>query len=311
MVLHLTPDDITALANYPLVIESLRTGHLLPKAILSDSLVGGSGKSMLVRCAFINGLAYGVKAVTVIDGNPARHPPLPTVQGQVLLFDSEDGHLDSTLDGASITAWKTAGDSALGSSLLSRPDAETLLMIGAGAMAEPLIRAHISVRPSIKKILLWNRTRPRVESLQLRLSDLPCQITEDLDSSISVADIITSATMSSTPLIKGDLVKAGCHIDLVGAFTPTMREADDTLHKVGSWYVDSRETTLDHIGELKIPISEGLITKESIKGDLYDLVGGMHGRQSNDTITVFKNGGGAHLDIMVASGLVRAYRESH
>ena len=228
-----------------------------------------------------------------------------------MLFDDETGALAALADGTEVTAWKTAGDSALGCDLLARQDCKTFLMIGAGAMAEPLVRAHLSIRPGIGKVMLWNRSLERVERLAEGLSNIgqPVEVVSDLDAAIPQADIICCATMTKDPILKGALVSPGTHVDLVGAYRADMREADDELHRHGRWFVDSYDTTLDHIGELKTPLENGTITRDAVKGDLHALVAGEAARQSADEITVFKNGGGAHLDIMVADALVRASRK--
>ncbi len=310
MVVNLTAEDVRNTANWPLVIDALREGHKAPRPSIGDTFVGADGRTMLVRSAFIGGLAAGVKAATVVPDNPDRQPPLPAIHAQIMLFDDQTGELTAIVDGTEVTAWKTAGDSALGCDLLARHDVETLLMIGAGAMAEPLIRAHLSVRPMIRKVILWNRSQGRLEQLNRRLNDLAqtVEMTLDLDDFVSDADVICCATMTNEPVLKGGLVAPGCHVDLVGAYKADMREADDELHRRGRWFVDSLETTLDHIGELKIPISEGLIDRDAVHGDLNDLVAGRTGRKDENDITVFKNGGGAHLDIMVSDALVKAHR---
>lgn len=310
MVVSLAAEDVRQVANWPLVIEALRDGHCLPKADIGDSLVHAGANTMLVRSAYVDGLAAGVKAATVVPQNPERAEPLPSIHAQIMLFDPDTGQLNALVDGTEVTAWKTAGDSALGSALLSRPDSRTLLMVGAGSMAEPLIRAHLSVRPDLTDIVLYNRSLPRVERLAEALCDVSQSVTiaTDLDPAVGAADIICCATMSHNPILKGALVSPGCHVDLVGAYRPDMREADDDLHRRGDWFVDSFDTTLDHIGELKTPLAEGVIGRNAICGDLHDLVAGATGRQGSETITVFKNGGGAHLDIMVSAALVEAYQ---
>ena len=247
MVVSLSAEDIRSVATWPMVIDAIRKGHELPKASVGDTFVGGGANTMLVRSAWIEGLAAGVKAATVVPENPARS--LPSIHAQVVLFDSDTGQLTALLDGTEITGWKTAADSALGSDLLSRKDAQTFLMVGAGAMAEPLIRAHLSVRPSLQSIRLWNRTPDNAAALAKRLSDLSqdVAVVSDLDSAVPDADIICCATMTRKPVLSGALVSPGTHVDLVGAFKSDMREADDVLHERAQWHVDSRDTTIEHI----------------------------------------------------------------
>lgn len=313
-VAYLSAEDIRSVANWSLVIETIRAGHTLPKADIGDTLVHAGDNTMLVRSAYIDGLAAGVKAATVVPDNPDRSPPLPSIHAQIMIFDCDSGELSALVDGTEVTAWKTAGDSALGSSLLSRDDSKTLLMVGAGSMSEPLIRAHIAARPALENVLIWNRTTTRAGSVAKALTDLPQSVAviDDLDAHVGQADIICCATMTNDPVLKGALVAPGTHVDLVGAYTPDMREADDDLHRRADWFVDSSDTTLDHIGEFIIPIAAGVIDRDdAANGDLHDLVAGRVGRASDDQITVFKNGGGAHLDIMVSTGLVAAFNSKN
>jgi ornithine cyclodeaminase len=304
----ITGDDIRSVCSWPMAVEALRAGHLLAPADLRDSLVENAGRKMLVRTAWIAGLASGVKAVTIYPDNPGANPPLPSVQGQVLLFDEARGDVVAVLEGVDLTAWKTAGDSALGSSCLSRPDIRTMLMVGAGSMARPLIDAHRSVRPSLDRVLVWNRNQARAENLVQALADdgITAEVVTDLDAAVARADLISSATMSTEPLIHGAALKPGAHVDLVGAYTPSMREADDAALTRGRLFVDSLATTVGHIGEVMIPLASGAITKADIQGDMHDLVQGKAGRRSDDEITVFKNGGGAHLDVMIAHAVAKA-----
>ena len=309
MVLSLSKDDIRSVATWPLIIEALRDGHRGPKPEVGDSFVGGAGNTMLVRSAWVDGLAAGVKAATVVPDNGKRD--LPSIHAQVMLFDPTTGQLMALLDGTEVTPWKTAADSALGCDLLARQDVETLVMIGAGTMAEPLIRAHLTVRPGLKRILLWNRTPEKAVALVQQLSDLSqkVQVANSREEAVPQADIVSCATMSSEPVLAGEWLQPGTHVDLVGAYKPDMREADDEVHSRGRWFVDSFDTTLNHIGELKIPLAAGTIQRADVQGDLHDLVAGRAGRQSGEEITVFKNGGGAHLDVMTSAALADAYNK--
>lgn len=301
-------DRIARIASWPTVIAALRRGHEGAPATLGDMLIAPGERKMLVRSAWVPGVGAGVKAVTIYPDNPRRSPPLPSVQGQVLLFDAETGSVDAVLDGAPITAWKTAGDSALGADLLARHDVAVLLMVGAGAMAEPLIRAHLTVRPGLREVQVWNRSAARAAALAARLADLPqrVQVVADLERAVGAADIVCSATLSEQPLIHGAWLRPGTHLDLVGAYTPQMREADDAALIRSRVFVDSRDSTMAHIGEICIPLAAGVLTPTDILGDLYELVQGRCGRRDPDEITLYKNGGGAHLDIMVAQAVASA-----
>ncbi len=304
---------VHGLMDWSRQVAALRAGHAGPRPAIDDLLMRQSGSSLLVRAAWADGTGIGLKAVTVFPRNPDRSPPLPAVQGQFLLFDTEDGSVQAIIDGAAITAWKTAGDSALGTDLLARADARTLTMVGAGAMAEPLVRAHLSVRPGIERIVIWNRSAARAEALAGRIGDTGrrIEVLADRAAAIGEGDIVSCATMSKDPVVPGEALKPGAHLDLVGAYTPDMREADDAALTRGRLFVDARETTIHEIGELIIPLKAGVISESDVLGDLFDLVPGGAGRQSDDEITIYKNGGGAHLDLMTAGAIHAAWREKN
>jgi ornithine cyclodeaminase/alanine dehydrogenase-like protein (mu-crystallin family) len=310
-VLVIDQDRIDALLTWPALVDALDVGHRLGRGQTHDVLLEEGGDILLSRTAWKAGYGIGIKTVTGFFGNPGRTPPLPSVQGVFVLFDHDDGRPLAIIDGAGITAWKTAADSALGSRYLSHPDARCLLMVGAGALARPLIRAHLSVRPGIERALVWNRTPARAEALaaQLRAEGLAVEIAADLAAAVGQADIISSATRTEQPLIEGAWLQPGTHIDLVGAFTASMREADDVALRRGRLFVDARETTLDHIGELTIPIASGVIGRDDVVADLYDLAAGFAWQRSAGDITIFKNGGGAHLDLMTAIAIWRGAGE--
>jgi ornithine cyclodeaminase len=294
--------DIDRALSWKSLVGALKAAHRAEEVDLGDTLLSSAGRKLLVRSAWIGGLGAGVKAVTVYPDNPNAEPPRRSVQGAMLVFDEETGAPAALVDGAALTAWKTAADSALGSDFLSRPDIASMLMVGAGSMAEPLIRAHLAVRPSLARVTIYNRTRARADDLAARMSDLPAElvVSDDLDAVLPEADLVTTATMSQTPVLKGALLKAGCHVDLVGAYTPTMREADDAVLTRGRLFVDCRHTTIGEIGELIDPMARGVISADDVRGDYFDLAKGAAGRTGADEITVCKNGGGAHLDLMVA-----------
>jgi ornithine cyclodeaminase len=302
-LLHIDAEQVNAALDWASLIAAMREAHKnAVRPHIADLLLAPSGRSLLVRAAIFDGIGIGLKAVTVFSENPAREPPLPTVQGAFLLFDEADGGILASIDGAAITPWKTAADSALGSALLARRDAKVMTMIGAGVMARPLIEAHLSVCPAIEEIMLWNRTQANAEKLAGAIAHggRRVRVTGDLRGAVSAADLISTATLATEPLIQGDWLKPGAHVDLVGAFRPDMREADDRALIRGRIFVDARETTLDHIGELRIPLKAGVIGPADIEGDFFDLCGGRPIDRDPGDITIFKNGGGAHLDLITA-----------
>ncbi len=288
-------------------VEALRDGHRRPRAEIGDLFLGPADGTLLTRAARVEGLGYGVKSVTVMAGNAAAG--LPTVQGAMMVFGPEDGALRAVIESRLVTEYKTAADSVLGATLLARPDSRRLLIVGAGVVARSLVSAYAALFPGLERIEIWARRPEQARALVDDLPDVGCEVTPatDLEAAVGAADIVSSATMAREPVLRGDWVTPGTHVDLIGAFKADMREADDALISGGSLFVDSRETTLHHIGELKIPLASGVLSEGDVRGDLYDLVPEpARGRQSDDEITVYKNGGGAHLDLMIADYIARA-----
>lgn len=302
----LSAEQINECLDYPSLVDWLETAHGCDMDAMDDLLLSRSAadrptRHFFLRAAWQSNLGAGAKLVTVFPDNQSHG--LPSVQGLYILFGADDGRPLSCLDGTALTLWKTAADSALAAKHLAREDAETLLMVGAGAMAPHLIQAHLAVRPSIESVWIWNRTPERALRLAESLIGLrtPVRAVTDLERAVRDADIISCATMTTAPLIRGEWLRPGIHLDLVGAFTAEMREADDTAIRRAKIFVDSRETTIAHIGELLIPIREGVISEADILADHFQLCRGVHpGRRAAAEITLFKNGGGGHLDLMTA-----------
>lgn len=302
----LTYDALAPKLDWPGAVEALRAGHHLPRAEIADLFLGPADATLLTRTARIEGLGYGVKSVTVMGGNAARG--LPTVQGAMMVMGPETGELRAVIESRLVTEFKTAADSALGASLLARPDSTRLLVVGAGVVARSLVAAYAATFPGLTEIAIWARRPDRAEALvaDLDLPGVEISVARDLADAAGRADIVATATMAREPVLKGEWIAPGTHVDLIGAFKADMREADDTLVSTGALFVDSRETTLGHIGELSIPIAAGVISEGDVRGDLYDLVPDpARGRRSAEEITIYKNGGGAHLDLMIAEWIAR------
>ncbi|NVO05210.1 MAG: dehydrogenase, partial [Rhodoferax sp.] len=218
-----------------------------------------------------------------------------------VLFDGSHGSPLALLDGTEMTYWKTAADSALGADYLARSDARTLLMVGAGATAPHLVKAHRAIRPGLDRILVWNRTPERAQALVASLQGIAAEVVTDLRTAVQAADIVCCATASRTPILQGEWLRPGTHVDLIGGYTPDMREADDAAMRRARIHVDSRWFTVDHVGDLTQPIAAGVIDRSRVLGDLFDLCcDRIPGRGHADEITLFKSGGGAHLDLMTA-----------
>lgn len=291
--------ELTDQLSWADAVAELRKGHMFPRASISDILMPMADGELLSRSAAIIGLGAGTKSVTIRPNNPELSPPAPSVQGLFTLFDEDRGHPVALIDGALLTLWKTVADSLLGASYLAPKDAKSLAIIGTGQIAKGLLEGYVTLFPQLTDIRIWGRTRERALAIADEMT-FPLTVCDSAEDAVRGADIITSATASRSPVIKGEWVKPGAHIDLVGAHGPDMREADDVLISSASLFVDSCETVLEHIGELCIPIAKRLISPADVRGDLYDLVMADGSERGGDEITLFKNGGGAHLDLMMA-----------
>lgn len=290
--------EIDAAMQWHGLLDALEIGHRKPRAKIADLHFPMGDNGLLNRAAWIEGLGSGLKTVSVFPGNGALKPSVPTVQGVFVLFDAVNGSVRAVIDGAALTRWKTVGDSLLGARYLARSTPRTLLIIGAGTIASTLASAYPLVFPSIERVLVWNRTPERANRLA---AEMGAQAVQDLAGAVAQADIVSCATISTEPVLKGVWLRPGTHVDLIGAFKPSMREADDEVMRRGRLFVDARETTIGEIGELIMPMKAGVISASDIVADLYDLASGHPGRESDEEISVFKNGGGAHLDLMTAN----------
>jgi ornithine cyclodeaminase len=269
---------------------------------IADIFLYRGADTLLSRAAVIDGLGQLVKTATVFPGNVARGKP--AVNGAVSLFDDATGELSALVDFHLVTKWKTAGDSLLSARKLARPDSRRILIVGAGTVARSMAEAYRSSWPEAE-ITFWNRTAAGAEAAAAATGGLA---TSDLEGSVRQADIIATATMSREPLIEGDWLQPGTHLDLIGAYRPDMREVDDTALQRARLFVDARATTVEHIGELKDPIARSVISDGDIIADFYDLAKGIYDRRTRDEITIAKNGGGAHLDLMTTAWIRDMWR---
>jgi ornithine cyclodeaminase len=242
----------------------------------------------------------GVKMVTI---NPENGQfDLPSIQGTYIYFDATTGILKSIMEAKSLTAKRTAATSAIASSYLSKKEASSLLMIGTGSLSTNLIEAHASVRP-IKEVFIWGRNFEKAAKIagQLPGKNFSIAPIRDLLDKISEVDIISCATLSKTPLVLGKYLQEGQHIDLVGAYNSSMREADDETVLRSSIFVDSFDGALKEAGDLIIPLQNGIIKESNIKADLFDLCTNKKpGRINSNEITLFKSVGHALEDLAAA-----------
>ncbi len=275
---------------------ALEAGHMLPRAEISDSFLYRGKDTLLNRAAWIDGLGLLVKSATIFPENAAQN--LPAVNGGAALYSDKNGLLEALVDFHLLTKYKTAGDSLFAAMKLARPESKTILIVGAGTVGRSLRAAYGAGFPEAR-FLIWNRNTSRAEALARDFSNT--DVAESLADAVQQADIVTCATMVTEPILQGEWLKAGQHIDLIGAYRPDMREADDAALKKARIFVDSRATTIEHIGELKRPIAAGVITADDVVADYYDIASGTFARGNDAEITLFKNGGGAHLDLMTAA----------
>ena len=260
--------------------------------------------TLLLMPAWTEGQYMGVKIVSVFPGNVRRS--LPSVSGTYLLSSALTGQNLAIIDGAELTARRTAASSALASRFLSRTDAKTLLVCGTGRLSLNLIEAHRSQRP-IERVLVWGRSTEKAnETVRLASRLHPnVSVAMDLEAAVREADIISCATLSDAPIVRGAWLKPGAHLDLIGAFTPSMRECDDETVLRASLFVDTYEGALSEGGDLVQPIRAGVIGRDAIRADLAALSKGEHaGRTSADEITLFKSVGAALEDL---AGAVLAF----
>jgi ornithine cyclodeaminase len=306
-MLMLDADKILKCMSFTTLVDELALMHLDPIGLVDELLMESKDANDNVSHFFIRSgwqpeKAVGAKVITIFPRNNQQRE-WPSIQAVYILFEGINGTPIACLDGTALTWMKTASDSALGSRLLSRENIETMLMIGAGQMAPHLVSAHCEVRPSLKQVNIWNRTGNKAVALCAsfagKFPSINFAPVSEIEANVRKADLICSAI--GAPIIQGAWLKPGTHVDLIGAYTPTMREADDECFRRGSLFVDARETTIHHIGELMIPLASGVISEQDVLADLSDLCQQRHGgRQSDDEITLFKNGGGGHLDLMCA-----------
>jgi ornithine cyclodeaminase len=260
---------------------------------------GGRGGTLLVMPAWRNGASLGIKVVTVYPDNAERG--LPAVAATYLLLDASTGVPRAMLDGEELTLRRTGAASALASRYLSAPQASRLAMVGTGRLARHLIESHARVRP-IREVRVWGRRleRARAVAASLHSPKLQVEAVEDLEAAVRWADIVSCATLSQQPLVQGAWLRAGQHIDLVGAFNAQMREADDAAVARACLYVDTRVGALAEAGEIVGAIARGVVGPEALRAELSELASGRFRRARPEDITLFKSVGTALEDLAAA-----------
>lgn len=263
--------------------------------------------SLLLMPAWRTGRHIGVKLVTVFPGNASRGER--SVAAVYVLFDANTGEPVATLDGEELTARRTAGASAYAAGRLARRDAHRLLMVGAGRQCRGLIDAHRHVRP-IDQVAIWSRTHAHAERTAEACAQagIPARAVADLEAAVAGADIVSCATLSTSPLVLGRWLAPGAHVDLVGAYQRHMRETDDAaMQRADLIVVDDRQAALAEGGDVVQAIASGAIDARKVVAELRDFARGTHpGRTRDDQVTVFKSVGFALEDLAAAEAVVSA-----
>lgn len=304
---------VEAALETPALVEQLRDVFrsqitVPPRQHYSVPVGDAPAATLLLMPAWQETRYIGVKIVSVFPGNGRQG--LPSVMGAYVLMSARTGEPLAMIDGRMLTLRRTAAASALAAKYLARADASRLLMIGTGALAPHLILAHAMVRP-IREVVIWGRTPAKAEALARSLTSryLKISATTDLPAAVSGAHVISCATLSHEPLVRGEWLQPGQHLDLVGGFTPEMREADDMAIERSRVYVDT-PVALKEAGDIVRPLQSGVLVEKMIAGDLAELAQGRcHGRSFYNQITLFKSVGTAIEDLGAAMLLFESTRE--
>ena len=283
------------------VIVPMRHHHDFPNPeVNADS-------TLLLMPAWDPGKSAGIKIVTVSPENDQFN--LPSIHGTYVYLDAVKGTVKALLEAKNLTAKRTAAASALASSFLSRKDADSLLMIGTGALSVNLIKAHAAVRP-IQKVFIWGRNFDKAQAVAKILKDEDFSITavKTIEEKIAEVAVISCATLSKSPLVLGKHIKPGQHIDLVGSYKKDMREADDDTITKASVFLDTYQGGLKESGDIVIPLQKGILKSAHIKADLFELCSDKKaGRTSHQEVTLFKSVGHALEDLAAANYYYNKY----
>jgi ornithine cyclodeaminase len=311
-MLVMNADQTRSALPFPALIEAIadmfRSDCVMPVRHHHDMEVPGEAHAvMLLMPAWVPGSYSGVKILNLFPDNHLR--ALPTIIGSYILSSGKTGEMLALVEGGELTARRTAATSALAARYLAREDAETMLMVGTGRLSLNLMEAHAVSRP-LKRFLVWGRSPDKAAETarQAQALGLDATVAGDLADVARQADIISCATLSSKPLIRGEWLKPGAHLDLVGAYKPSMRESDDEAVRRSSIFVDTRAGALKEGGDIFLPLQAGVISQQDIRADLADLAHGRHpGRTGAEEITLFKSVGAALEDL---AGAILAYRHA-
>ncbi|MBB3459279.1 ornithine cyclodeaminase [Rhizobium sp. BK313] len=311
-MLVLDEEQTRAALAWPTLIEAIAKmfagGCVMPVRHHHDMEVPGeSNATLLLMPAWLPGQYMGVKMVSVFPGNAGR--AMPAIFGTYLLCSGKTGEMLAVIDGGELTARRTAATSALAARYLAPSDAKELLVCGTGRLSLNLIQAHAEGR-ALTRLGVWGRDRDKTKRVadEARALGLNVQAIDDLETAARRADIISCGTLSSTPLIQGEWLKPGAHLDLVGGFKPDMRETDDVSIRRAQVFVDTRAGAMKEAGDIVQPLKSGVLAEDAIHAELRELVCGTRpGRVNDDDITLFKSVGAALEDL---AGAILAYEHA-
>ena len=311
--MQIIPDEkISAYLDYKKLIQALReifqSDYTMPVRHHHFYKTPEGDDNTLILMPVWNNEYMGMKQVTVAPANASRD--MPSIFAQYILSNSKTGEPLAMMNATELTSRRTACTSALAASFLASEDAENLLIVGGGSVARHLVQAHLAVR-NFKKVSVWMRNTAKMEEFVagLKHQGIPAETVINLEESARNADLISCATLSKTPVIKGDWIKPGTHLDMIGSHKPDTRETDDDAIRKSSIFVDSRAGALHETGELALPIADGIITAADVKADIVELVKGIHpGRTSSEEVTLFKSAGLAIEDLAAALLVYKSYK---
>lgn len=304
MLPYHSAEQVHAALPWSTLVSALRDAFAAGATVPRRHAHALSERDSLLLMPAWNDRALGVKVVTVMPESRAAR----TVQALYLLLDRHTGEPRAVLDGEALTVRRTAATSVLAASYLARDDASDLLVIGTGTLAPYMVRAYCAMRPAITRVRIWGRTPPRAVALADALASegLPVEACPDapdvLHNALAASHIVCAATTSRTPIVQGAWLQAGTHVDLVGGFTPAMREADDDTVCASRIVVDSYDGALSEAGDLVDPLARGTIPRAQVVAELRELVAGtIPGRTDRTQITLFKSVGLALEDLAAAA----------
>jgi ornithine cyclodeaminase len=294
---------------YPALIDALAAGLQQPieSPVRSVYTPNDDSSTVLIMPAWKAHEAMGVKLVSIWPGNSANGKS--AVSAVYVLISCEDGNPVAVLDGTELTLRRTAAAAALAARILARKSSQTLAILGTGSLSAPMAVAHASVM-DFKRILVWGRDAKKVQAVVNSLAEqgISAQVSPDLQATLAEADVVSAASTATEPFIRNDWVRPGTHLGLIGAFTPTMAEAEPALMARAQVFADNREAILQKGGEVLQAIQQGLIAASDIQAELAEIAAQPRKpwRHSDNAITVFKSVGFASLDLIAADKVLKA-----